>query len=267
MNAISKLLKFCLLSAAVFFGGAAVQPRPANAQLAVVCPNCSNIFTQILEHMQQLAQYAKQVDQYAKQLLQLEDQLKNSMKLPFAVFDDALRTVRTIEATMNQAKNIGYTWANLDVSFKNMFPDTYAQYQDVRNLKTSWERFEADSKRSERTYDAALSALKAARDQSRDLSADQQRMNEVGRHVTDADGRMDALQAAGEYAQHSAQQIMKLRQIGLLQVQLMAQAQADEQQRLNLERAASQVWIEDKPADPVATPNSSQNYRRAGGGN
>lgn len=264
MKSISKCFRAALLSLSlatgVFVASSVSAPKPAQAQLAVVCANCSQLIQQILNYVRQGLQYAKQLDQYAKQveqyLLQIDqfkNMVKNTTKLPEMVFDDALATIRGIEGVMQQAKNIGYTWSNLDFSFKNMFPDTYRQYNRLKQFGDSWERLEDDFKRSERTYESALSALKAARSQSLDMSRDQERMDRVGWQLRDAEGRLDAMQAAGEYAQHSAQQLMKLRQIGLLQIQLMAQVQADTQEKLDLERAAQQIWIENEPDAPVNT--------------
>ena len=270
MKSISKFFRAAALSLSlatvVFVASSVTAPKPAQAQLAVVCANCSQLFQQILNYVRQGLQYAKQLDQYAKQIesyvlqiQQFENMVKNSIKLPQMVFDDALSTIRSIENTMQQAKNIGYTWSNLDFSFKNMFPDTYSQYHRLKQFGDSWERLEDDFKRSERTYDSALSALKAARAQSMDLSQDQYRMDRVGWQLRDAKGRLDAMQAAGEYAQHSAQQLMKLRQIGLLQSQLMAQVQADTQERLDMDRAAAQILIEKEP--PTPSPGGGVSYR------
>lgn len=268
MKSISKLSKAAFLSLSVsmvvFFASAVTAPRPAKAQLAVVCANCSQLTQQILNYIRQGLQYAKQLDQYAKQIesyilqiKQFENMVKNSVQLPQMIFDDALSTIRSIESTMQQAKNIGYTWSNLDFSFKSMFPDTYSQYNRLKQFGSSWDRLQDDFHRSERTYDSALSALKAAREQSQDLARDQYRMDRVGWQLGGAQGRLDALQAAGEYAQHSAQQLMKLRQIGLLQIQLMAQVQADTQERLDMDRAAQQIWIENEPDQPINTGFSS----------
>lgn len=264
MKSISKFFRAAFLSLSlatvVFVASSVTAPKPAQAQLAVVCANCSQLYQQILNYVRQGLQYAKQLDQYAKQveeyvlqIKQFENMVKNSIRLPQMVFDDALSTVRSIENTMHQAKNIGYTWANLDWNFKSVFPDTYYQYNKLKQFGSSWDRLQDDFQRSERTFDSALSALKAARAHSEDLSRDQYRMDQVGWHLGGAQGRLDALQAAGEYAQHSAQQIMKLRQIGLVQLQLMAQVQADTQERLDLDRAAQQIWIENEPDEPVNT--------------
>ena len=256
-----KLLSLAVMAGLVFVSSfGAMTPRPAHAQF--VCANCSDIFTQLMEYSEQLLQYAKQVQQYQTQLQQYQDQLKNSVSLRNPAFDNALATVRGIENVMQQGFNIKYSLWSVDQEFKRLYPDTYTRYTQLKGLQNDWQGLDETWHRALQTYDASRTALNAARMHSDDLIEDQHRMDTAAWHLIGASGRLDALQAAGEYAQHSAQQLMKLRQVSLIQVQLAAQAVADENRRLNNEAAARQIWIEDRPQEPYGTPNSSSSYRR-----
>lgn len=264
MKSISKFFRAALLSLSlatvVFVASSVTAPKPAQAQLAVVCANCSQLHQQILNYVRQGLQYAKQLDQYAKQveeyvlqIKQFENMVKNSIRLPQMVFDDALSTIRSIENTMANARNISYTWSNLDSNFRQQFKDVYEEYNRIHNLRDSWAAIQNDFDRAERTYDSALSTLKVARSHSTSLQADQHKMDAVGRHLMGAEGRLDAIQAAGEYAQLSAQQLMKMRHLAMVQLQLMSQVQADEEQRRISEAAATKVFTDRKPTP--AFPN------------
>lgn len=258
MKSISKAFFVTLF---VFLVGSFPPPVPAQfGGGVVVCVNCSEKATQavqlarqILQYAKQLEQYAKQVEQYANQVERLKDQLKNSVKITSPIFDSALSTIRSIENTMASARNISYTWGNLDTSFRIQFRDVYQEYDRINNFTDSWEALQTEFDRSERTYDSALSALKAARAQSISLQDDQYRMDVAGWHLIGADGRLDAIQAAGEYAQMSAQQLMKMRHLAMVQLQLMSQVQADEEQRRISEAAATKVFTDRKPTP--AFPN------------
>lgn len=262
MNAICKRFVGFLVSVLVV-AAAGLVPSPAPAQIGggvVVCVNCSEKATQAVQLARQILQYAKQVEQYTKQVEQylnqverLKDQLKNSIKLPQMVFDDALSTIRSIENTMANARNISYTWSNLDSNFRQQFKDVYEEYNRIHNLRDPWAAIQNDFDRAERTYDSALSALKVARSHSTSLQADQHKMDVVGWHLMGAEGRLDAIQAAGEYAQMSAQQLMKMRHLAMVQLQLMSQVQADEEQRRISEAAATKVFTDRKPTP--AFPN------------
>lgn len=259
----SKLLSLAAGIALALVGSVGTMtPRPAQAQLAVACVNCSDIFTQLLEYSEQLLQYAKQIQEYNLQLQQYADQVRNSVKVPFAVFDNALGKIRQIESMMDQGFNMRYTMYNINAEFQRLYPDVFTTYNNLREVRDVWQAMGQSWERQLQTYDSARTALIAARDHSFSLQDDQYRMDQVAWHVTDASGRLDALQAAGEYAQQSAQQLMKLRQVALVQLQMAANVQADQQRKENLARAAQQIWIEDRPNTPLRTGNGSSDYRR-----
>lgn len=260
MKSILQHLTKALAPALIVLVAGSVPSKPAQAQLATVCVNCSTIIQQILEYVHQLMQYAKQLEQYSKQVEQYKNQmdrlkldLKNTVSLTRSHFDDALSTIRSIESTMASARNISYTWSNLDSNFRQQFKDVYEEYNRIHNLRDSWAAIQNDFDRAERTYDSALSALKVARSHSTSLQADQNRMDVVGWQLMGAEGRLDAIQAAGEYAQMSAQQLMKMRHLAMVQLQMMAQVQADEEQRRISEAAATKAFTDRKPTP--AFPN------------
>ena len=246
---------------AVAAGVFPVIPQRAQAQLSVACVNCSDVITQILGYVEQLTAYVKQVQQYSLQIQQYQNMLKNNVKLPRTFFDQALGTIRNIEGTLRQGTNISYAMSNLDSTFRAKFPDYQSVYQSVRYL-TEAQSMNDQARRSQEAMDAARTVLLAARDQSNAMVGEQSAMDAIGGDLIGADGRLDAIQAAGEYAQHSAQQIMKMRQIGLMQVQLQSAQIAQQQRDQDLERAALARFVESKPAPVRATPNSSQDYVR-----
>ncbi|MFM2287724.1 MAG: hypothetical protein RL684_867 [Pseudomonadota bacterium] len=250
MNATSvvqaKLRNAALAALLVLLGGfSALVPAPARAQ-AVVCVNCAEIVTQWLGYAEQLLQYAKQIEQYELQIDQYQNMVKNTKSLRYTYFDDALSTVRGIETIMNRASGIRYMMSNLDYQFRSYYPDVYRQMTSLRGLRPDQILLQ-DVARAQESYDAALTALQAARSQSQDLYEDQYRMDAVGSDLVGANGRLDALQAAGEYAQLSAQQLMKMRQLAMVQVQLQSTVIANQQRRDDSQRAAFENWIQTKP--------------------
>lgn len=240
---------------AIVAGSAALAPPPAKAQWAVECVNCSDIFTQIMEFAKQLLQYAKQLDQYAKQLEDLQNQIKNTAKLPNLIMDRALNTVRGIENTMSMGTNIRYTMSNIDSELFRLYPDVYSQINRLRgrrgnSFNARWQSISDQWLSSLQNYDATRTLLKAAQRQSMDIDADQWRMDMVEGQLSGADGRMGALQAAGAYAQQSAQQMIKLRQIALMQLQVAAQNEADKARLRDIQKAERQLWTEKPPSNP-----------------
>lgn len=237
-------------------------PEPVRAQ-AVVCVNCSTVFTQVMEYAEALAQTLKQIEEYRLQVQQYEDQLKNVERLGGFNTDNALSSLRSIETIASQGQQIRYTLQDLEGQFRQLYPGVYDTFAEVRDSDaTSWDALDAFYARERESYDGALAALNAAKLHSEELAADQGRMDRVESQLAASDGRLKAIQAAGQYAQINAAQLMKLRQVGLMQLQMVAAAQANESREQSRIRAQQQVWVEDEPSPPRRTPNTSESYRR-----
>jgi P-type conjugative transfer protein TrbJ len=252
MNATSRV-KAKLLSVffAAFFavvsGITALAPRSAFAQV-VICSNCSDIVTQLAGYGEQLLQYAKQVQQYEMQIQQYQNMLKNTTQIPQQMFDNALSTVRNVEGVMNSTTNIRYMMGDLDNQFRSYYPDVYQQMTSLQGISPQQVLLQ-DYARSRQAYDSALSALKAAQMQSSDLQNDQFRMDFAGSSLVGANGHLDAIQAAGEYAQMTAQQLMKMRQLAMVQIQVQSTVVANEQRRDDSYRAAFENWVANRPPE------------------
>lgn len=236
-------------------------PTSPPAQAQFVCANCSLWTTQIEEFARQLMAYAKQIQQYELQVQQYQNMVKNTRSIPRAFFDQALSGIRNVESTLRQGTNVMYTMRNLDEQFRMLYPDFNSVFDSVEYLDRQ-QSMNAYARRSAESYDLARTALLAARDHSDGLLGEQDLLDSIGYQVTGADGNLDALQAAGQYAQHSAQQLMKMRQIALMQVQLQADYMANQQREADLRRAQIDHWLTQRPADAQRTGNSSSDYAR-----
>ena len=91
-----------LLLGGVALAFALLPARPADAQLAVVCPLCSNLFTQIEEYTQQALQYQKQVQSYVTQLQQYQIEFTNAALMPRQIWVDAQADINGINNIINQ---------------------------------------------------------------------------------------------------------------------------------------------------------------------
>src|ERR1700688_1322347 len=61
-------------------------PRPAHAQLATVCVNCSTMITQLLQYAKDAQSMATQLQQYQTQLQQYTNMITNTVSLPQQVW-------------------------------------------------------------------------------------------------------------------------------------------------------------------------------------
>lgn len=266
---LSPLEAVVLVSVLTLVGGAGPCVRSAQA-IPVVCTNCSQWVTQILEYGKAVLEYSKQLEQYATQLRQYQTQveqfrnaLQNSVRLDQFHLDRALTTVRGIEDVLRQGRNVSYAMRDLERNFRGRyryFADTFNAFQGGLSETALFDRW---SDQSQETIDMALGALKAAQRQSEGMTDEAAAMQAIADQLANAEGRMDALQAVGELSHHGAQQMMKMRQLAMVQVELAASEAANLQRRLDDERAQLKAWAASKPAAPVSTPNSSASYYRA----
>src|ERR1700739_238481 len=82
-NRIGPAHRFTLVCGVAMAAAIAVaSPRPAHAQWAVTCVNCSTTWTQLLEYGKQAQQLETQLQQYQTQLQQYANMVTNTVALP-----------------------------------------------------------------------------------------------------------------------------------------------------------------------------------------
>lgn len=96
----------------------------AQAQLAVVCPTCSNIWTQVAGYAMQGDSLAKQALQYENQILQYEAMIKHLQENPLGAVLPNLGLLATNAAQIQAngqsiANNMGAVSGNIEKAFKN----------------------------------------------------------------------------------------------------------------------------------------------------
>jgi type IV secretion system protein TrbJ len=99
---------------------ACASPRPAHAQAAVTCVNCSTIVEQLLQYAQQLNQLAQETATEINTLNILTQEIINTEKLPETLVQDATADIRQITGIASAASltigNTGNFIANLGAS-------------------------------------------------------------------------------------------------------------------------------------------------------
>ena len=81
----------------------AAAPRPAQAQLAVTCVNCSTIWNQLLEYGKQVQQLAMQLQSYQTQLQQYANMVTNTLALPQQLWGQVQSDIMQVRNLSNVA--------------------------------------------------------------------------------------------------------------------------------------------------------------------
>jgi len=205
--------------------------------------------TQLLNHAELVSQYIRQGLQLQEALKQTADMIENSEIFTSQVFGPIMSDINALSDIVQGGQALAYSLANLDTQFRNRFrgyaynPRSY--YTDYRN----W---------SQTSLDTTRSTLRAAGLQSQQLQNEQSVMSGVRQMALSAEGRMKALQVANQIAEQEVQQLMKLRELMLVDLQSKEAYQAHEVQKEAATEAAAEQFFR------YSHQNSSGNTFQAG---
>ena len=167
--------------------------------------------TQLANKLQLLQSYLRQGEQLAGELQMLEDMLKHSRALPYQTFSGVMPAIAQLHRMVETGQALAYSMANIDGEFRSTFPG-YAGFspnQWYRNYQT-W---------SNRSLDTTLGTLKAAGLQASQMTSEGAVLDQLRVMAESADGRLLALQVSNQIAHEQVDQLMKLRQLMLADLQ------------------------------------------------
>lgn len=204
----------------------------ATAQLVVIDP--TNLVQNTISALKMIESVINEATMIANQLEQIRVMIQNTINYPEGLWDrDALPRLLRLGRIIEQEQALAYTMTNLDSVFRQRYPG-YRPVTDWAREYDLWTRT---------TLDTLRGTLNAVRLQSEDFASEQARIEALTALSDSAGGRMQALQAGNMIAAEQVQQLVKLRQLMMTQINaqnvyLATQANKDAQ------RAATQSeWI------------------------
>jgi P-type conjugative transfer protein TrbJ len=207
----------------------AVVPTPAG-----VFGNLATETTQLLNYGELLAQYLRQGEQLTQEILQLQEMVRNGRALPNQVFGSVTADLNQLAAIVQGGLALSYSMANLDSEFRSRFPGygytAGAYYQNYQ----VW---------SQTTLDTTLGTLRAAGLQGQQLQSEQSVLAALRTMALSADGRMQAIQVGNQISEQTVEQLMKLRQLMLADLQSKQAFQAAQIQNDAQNHAATQQFF------------------------
>lgn len=201
-------------------------------------------FTQLLNHGQLIMQYIRQGQQLSEQLKQTVDMARNSQMLTSQMFGPIVSDMNQLAAIVQGGMGLAYSMANLDATFRSRYRgyayNSSAYFTDYRN----W---------SQTALDTIRGTLRAAGLQNAQLQNEQTVLAGLRSMAQSADGRMEALQVLNQISEQQVQQLMKLRELMLADLQSKQAYQATE--------------VQDKAAINAAVEQFVKYSRESGDGN
>jgi P-type conjugative transfer protein TrbJ len=208
-------------------------PRPAQAG------GFATEVTQLLNHGQLVMQYIRQGEQLRQAILQYQDMLRNVKNLQSQTFGPIMADIDSLASIVQGGMALAYSMGNLDGEFRKRYPgygyNAHRYFTDYR----TW---------SQTSLDTTLVALRAAGLQGEQLQSEQAVLAKLRSMAQSSDGRMQALQVLGDIAEQQVQQMMKLRQLMLADLESKQAYQATQIQKDAANAAATERFFTHTPA-------------------
>jgi P-type conjugative transfer protein TrbJ len=178
-------------------------PRPAEAQLAVTCVDCSTTWTQLLQYAKEAQSMATQLQQYQTQLEQYANMVTNTVALPQEIWGTVQSDIMQVQALSNAASllsgNSGSMISRLQSA--SAYANQVASLGNIAGQFSTWQQ----------TIGNNLSTM------GRTLGLQQtQQQNQAAiiqalqQHSQSAQGQMQAIQAGNELAGANAAQLAQI---------------------------------------------------------
>jgi P-type conjugative transfer protein TrbJ len=208
----------------------AMMQSPAPMQAGVLV-GIATEWTQILNNIQLVNSYIAQAQQLAQQVAMYADMVRNSRRWLDRMFGPIEQDIRTLAGIVQTGRALAYSMGNLDGEFRARFRGYQYNAQTWFRDYRTW---------AETSLDSTLGTLRAAGLQGEQLLSEQAVLARLRQMATSADGRLLTLQVIGDIAEQQAQQMMKLRQLMLADLQSKQAFQAAQIQK----DAATQAGIQ-----------------------
>ena len=194
-------------------------PPPARAGGLRRYPLASE-FTQILNNVQLVLQYSQQVEQYYTQLQQYERQIKDGTIVGTQFFGPIRSDLTGLQSIVQRGNSLSYAMGNLDSQFTSKFASVgYAPTTSYASRYAQW---------SQSSMATTQSTLDAAGLQNQDLSDEQDLIEQLQDMSQSSDGQLKAIQTGSQIAAMEVQELMKLRQLMMSDMQSKAAFQAQQ---------------------------------------
>ena len=206
--------------------------QPASAQVMVFDP--SNYAKNTLTELHTLQITVNQATQISNQLQQLAYELQNLRNIPNGVWGQIQSDLSQLSHIAKVGQSISYADANLSGEFSQMYPG-YQVPTDYTHAYTQW---------ATNALGGIQGALQVAGMQSSQLSSEDATFSQLEALSNGAPGRMQALQVGNMIGIQQAQQLQKLRELQMAQLQGQFDYLATQQQNDLSKFATLRAWLD-----------------------
>ncbi|MEJ7139537.1 P-type conjugative transfer protein TrbJ [Amphibiibacter pelophylacis] len=208
----------------------------------------STEITQLANNIELANSYLQQVQSYATQLQQYQNMLQNTFNIPAQVWGAIEGDLRGVADVVQQGQALAYSATNIASQFENTFKgftftgtDFKKEYRDL----------------SRKTLDTLKGSLMAANMQSNQFATEEMTLKQLRTMSQNATGQMQAIQVGSQIAEQQVQQLQKLRQLMMAQLNQQNTYLAGQEQKEATRKVAADRAFD--VGDP--TTNTHKGYK------
>jgi P-type conjugative transfer protein TrbJ len=186
-----------------------ISPVPAHAGVPGLF---ATEYTQLLNYVELIGQLEQQVLMVENQITQIADMAKHGITITDQLFGTVESDISNLRTIVNTGEALSYTMSNLDSTFRVRFPG----YSPSTNYSTAYQTW------SQTSLDSTRGALDAAGLQDSQFDSDAALLKTLQGQSQSAVGRMQVIEVGNQIAENQAEQLMKLRQLMMADMQSKA---------------------------------------------
>ena len=205
----------------------------------------STEITQIMNNGQLMAQYHEMLNQTMNQIRMVQAQLsqyqtmiRNTTGVHLPIFGEAQNELNKLGVLVGRGRAVAYNMGSIDGVFRSYgdysYSNTDLQRQNLSDRYREWNQINADTTRN---------TLEAAGLQSQQFADETSRMQQLQSMSNSADGRMAAIQIGNQIAAQNIEQMQKLRQLSLLQIQQQSAYLATKNEKQAIQQAETEAYF------------------------
>jgi P-type conjugative transfer protein TrbJ len=207
----------------------------------------TNLIQNTLSALKAIESVINEVQMIANQVKQIENLVQNTRSYAGVWDQEALPRLMRLGQIIEQEQAIAYAMAGMDRVFRERYPG-YRPITDWAAAYDQWTRT---------TLDTMRGTLAAVRLHSDDFADEQRRIQTLTALSDSAEGRMQAIQAGNMLAAEQIQQLTKLRQLMMAQINAQNVYMANQTNRDAQRVATQQEWIKNGNREAPILPAST----------
>ena len=193
--------------------------------------------TQLLNHAELIESYVAEANQLETQLKQFQVQLTNATKLNSQMFGPIRNDLLKLSQVVQGGQSLSYSMANLDSEFSNRYGGTAGGYNPNVNFANQYATW---SQTSMATTQKSLDTVGL---QYQQMQSEQDLLDSYDDMSQSSEGELEATQVGSQIAEQQVQQLMKLRQLMMTDMQSKAAYQAQQiAQDQQTKQASQNFW-------------------------